>query len=132
MSEPAPEATNGVVWAELPPSAALDASAQAVSRAPTADKSPAGLSRDSSPTVPTANNSAGQTAAPWEENKIVFLQRPGVNIRSAPSVTGSVLGTAAKGTRFKVTSQEGEWAQVEGTRVKGWINSQFLAPSKPQ
>ena len=27
---------------------------------------------------------------------------------------------------------ERDWVQVENTRMKGWINSQFLAPNKPQ
>jgi uncharacterized protein YgiM (DUF1202 family) len=63
---------------------------------------------------------------------LVFLQRPGVNIRSAPSGNAPVLGTAPSGTQFTATSREGDWVQVENTRMKGWINSQFLAPNKPQ
>ncbi len=63
---------------------------------------------------------------------LVFLQRPGVNIRSAPSGDAPVLGTAPRGTQFTATSREGDWVQVENTRMKGWINSQFLAPNKPQ
>jgi hypothetical protein len=62
---------------------------------------------------------------------LVFLQRPGVNIRSAPSGNAPVLGTAPKGTRFTATSREGDWVQVENPNWKGWINSQFLAPNKP-
>jgi hypothetical protein len=30
------------------------------------------------------------------------------------------------------TSREGDWVQVENPNWKGWINSQFLAPDKPQ
>jgi hypothetical protein len=63
---------------------------------------------------------------------VVFLQRPGVNIRSAPSGNASVLGTAPKGTRFTATSREGDWVQVENTGLKGWISSQFLGPNRPQ
>jgi hypothetical protein len=63
---------------------------------------------------------------------LVFLQRPAVNIRSAPSGTAPVLGTAPRGTQFTATSREGDWVHVENTRLKGWINSQFLAPNKPQ
>ena len=62
---------------------------------------------------------------------LVFLQRPAVNIRSAPSGTAPVLGTAPRGTQFTATSREGDWVHVENTRLKGWINSQFLAPNKP-
>jgi Bacterial SH3 domain len=63
---------------------------------------------------------------------LVFLQRPGVNIRSAPSRNAPVLGTASRGTQFAATSRVGDWVQIENTRMKGWINSQFLAPNKPQ
>jgi hypothetical protein len=62
---------------------------------------------------------------------LVFLQRPGVNIRSAPSGNAPVLGTAPRGTRFTATSREGDWVQVENPNWKGWISSQFLAPNKP-
>ena len=73
------------------------------------------------PTTPAAQN-----------RDFVFLQRPGVNIRSAPSGNAPVLGSAPKGTRFTATSREGDWVQVENTGMKGWISSQFLAPNKPQ
>jgi hypothetical protein len=63
---------------------------------------------------------------------VLYLQRPGVNIRSTPSPSGSALGTAPKGTRFKVTNRQGEWIQVESGRLKGWINAGFLAPSEPR
>jgi uncharacterized protein YraI len=73
-----------------------------------------------------------QTVPPWENQDIVFLQRPGVNIRSTPAATGAAVGTAPKGARFTVTHREGDWTQVENGRLKGWINSQFLAANKPQ
>ena len=66
-----------------------------------------------------------------QERDPVFLQRPGVNIRSAPSGNAPVLGTAPRGTQFTVSSRDGDWVQVENTRLKGWINSQFLGPNKP-
>jgi Bacterial SH3 domain len=73
-----------------------------------------------------------QTTSAAQNRDLVFLQRPGVNIRSAPSGNAPVLGTAPKGTQFTATSREGDWVQVENTGLKGWINSQFLAPNKPQ
>ena len=63
---------------------------------------------------------------------VLYLQRAGVNIRSTPSPTGSAVGTAPKGTRFKVTNRQGDWIQVEKGRLKGWINAGFLAPSEPR
>ena len=92
---------------------------------------PASLTVEASPEVaPSAVTP--QTSSAAQNRDLVFLQRPGVNIRSAPSGNASVLGSAPKGTRFTATSREGDWVQVENTGLKGWINSQFLAPNKPQ
>jgi hypothetical protein len=73
-----------------------------------------------------------QTTSTAQNPDLVFLQRPGVNIRSAASANAPVLGTAPRGTQFTATGREGDWVQVENTRWKGWINSQFVAPDKPQ
>ena len=92
---------------------------------------PASLAVETSPQVaPSAVTP--QTTSAAQNLDFVFLQRPGVNIRSAPSGNAPVLGSAPKGTRFTATSREGDWVQVENTGLKGWINSQFLAPNKPQ
>jgi hypothetical protein len=84
---------------------------------------PAPLTAEASPQV--------APSAVTPNRDLVFLQRPGVNIRSAPSGNAPVLGTAPRGTRFTATSREGDWVQVENPNWKGWINSQFLAPNKP-
>ena len=115
IPEPSTEAPTAVASPDPPASSIVEGSSQVASAAPT----------ESSSMVQTL-------PPPWENQEYVFLQRPGVNIRSTPAANGAVLGTAVKGTRFKVTSQEGDWIQVESTRVKGWINSQFLATNKPQ
>ncbi len=86
----------------------------------------AGASRQVAPGAVTP-----QTASAAQKLDPVFLQRPGVNIRSAPSGNASVLGTAPRGTQFTVSSREGDWVQVENAQLKGWINSQFLGPNKP-
>jgi hypothetical protein len=80
--------------------------------------------------VPRTTESRKSVAAGTED--ILFLQRPGVNIRSTPSTSGKVVGTTPKGTRFKVTSREADWVQVQNGRLKGWINAQFLAPTEPR
>jgi hypothetical protein len=99
-----------------------------------------GPSREASSAVPSPGVPAPLTAeaspqvapsAVTPNRDFVFLQRPGVNIRSAPSGNAAVLGTAPRGTRFTATSREGDWVQVENPSWKGWINSQFLAPNKP-
>jgi hypothetical protein len=94
-------------------------------------------SREASDTVPSPDVPAAEASpqvapsAVTPSRDVVFLQRPGVNIRSAPAITAPALGTAPKGTRFTATSREGDWVQVENPNWKGWINSQFLAPNKP-
>jgi hypothetical protein len=90
---------------------------------------PASVPTETSPQVAPAALAGTAPRPPWENQDIVFLKRPGVNIRSTPSANGTVLGTAAKGTRFKVTKREGDWVQVASDRFKGWINSQFLGPT---
>jgi uncharacterized protein YgiM (DUF1202 family) len=92
---------------------------------------PASLAVETSPQVaPSAVTP--QTTSAAQNRDFVFLQRPGVNIRSAPSGNAPVLGSAPKGTRFTATSREGDWVEVENTGLKGWISSQFLAPNKPE
>ena len=116
-----------------------------VQPAPTvAEPSPAASSVVPSPEVPASPTAeASSQVAPWagtpqtastaqSPHDLVFLQRPGVNIRSGPSGTAPALGTAPQGTQFTATGREGDWVQVENARLKGWINSQFLAPDKPQ
>jgi hypothetical protein len=79
--------------------------------------------------APNAKTALNETATPKED--VVFLQRPGVHIRSAPSTNGRVLATVPKGARFKVTNREGDWVQVENDRFSGWIRSRFLAANEP-
>jgi len=112
--ESPPAAPVAVAWPDLPPSVTVEAPPQVVA------------------TSPPANTATRQTVPASQNREIVFLQRPGVNIRSTPAANGIVLGTAAKGARFKVTKREGDWVQVENSRLKGWINSQFLAPKQPR
>jgi cytoskeletal protein RodZ len=93
---------------------------------------PASLAAEAPPQVAASAVTPQTNSTAQNPDDLVFLQRPGVNIRSGPSGTAPVLGTAPKGTQFTATAREGDWVQVENTRLKGWINSQFLAPDKPQ
>jgi uncharacterized protein YraI len=140
---PSGEPARSTQTAEAAPTAvqsAVETSVQAAPTTPELSAEPsAAAGSDVSPSVTVeASPQAGpepaaaptttpQTVPPWEKQEIVFLQRPGVNIRSTPSANGPAVGTAAKGTRFTAISREGDWIQVENGRLKGWINSQFLA-----
>jgi hypothetical protein len=72
------------------------------------------------------------TSVPARTEDILFLQRPNVNIRSTPSASGSVVATAPKGTRFKITGREADWVKVQNGRLSGWVNARFLAPAEPR
>jgi Bacterial SH3 domain len=109
VAEPSPEASGVMPSPDVPASLATEASPQVAASAATPQTSPAAQNQD-----------------------LVFLQRPGVNIRSGPSGNAPVIGTAPRGTQFTATGREGDWVQVENTRLKGWISSQFLAPDEPQ
>jgi cytoskeletal protein RodZ len=102
-----------------------------VQPAPTVVDVPASPAAEASPQV-AASAVTPQTSSTAQNPDVVFLLHPGVNIRSGPSGNAPVIGTGPRGTQFKATGREGDWVQVENTRLKGWINSQFLAPNKPE
>jgi hypothetical protein len=118
-----PAETAPIAATPVPPAPAVPEPSRGASVVPPAVETPPQVA-PSAVTPPTT--SAAQNL------DFVFLQRPGVNVRSAPSGNAPVLGSAPKGTRFTATSREGDWVQVESTGLKGWINSQFLGPNKPQ
>ena len=126
------------------PTRAATSSETQVQPAPTVvEPSPGASGAGPSPDVPSSLTAEAPQIAPstvtppttsaaQNPDDLVFLQRPGVNIRSAPAGNAHVLGTAPKGTQFTATAREGDWVRVENTRLKGWINSLFLAPDKPR
>jgi hypothetical protein len=124
------------VVANVPQSKAESSSETLVQPAPAVPEPPRGAS-DAIPSaaVPAPSSvEASPQVTPslvTPKTELLFLQRPGVNIRSAPSGNAPVLGTAPKGTQFTATKREGDWVQVENPRWSGWISSQFLAPNKP-
>jgi Bacterial SH3 domain len=115
--------------AQTVPVASTEAESQ-VQPAPTVADVPAALTAAAS--LPDPASVTPQTSSTAQNPDLVFLQRPGVNIRSGPAGNAPVVGTAPKGTQFTATGREGDWVQVENTRLKGWISSQFLAPDQPQ
>jgi hypothetical protein len=139
-SVPYPPATPAKAIPSVAPVAAPSAASATAARsaapaAVTKSAAPAVVTASAEPAVVTANAAPEPVqAAPKvaRSGDVLYLQRPGVNIRSTPSPTGTAVGTAPKGTRFKVTNRQGDWIQVEKGRLKGWINAGFLAPSEPR
>ena len=123
FNAPEPSSPTRVESSSEPPAPTVPEPSRGASVASPSPDVPAPLTVEASPQV--------APSAVTPNRDLVFLQRPGVNIRSAPSVNAPVLGTAPRGTRFTATSREGDWVQVESPNWKGWINSQFLAPNKP-
>jgi uncharacterized protein YgiM (DUF1202 family) len=69
------------------------------------------------------------TSLPNEE--VVVVQKPRVNIRSEPRRSAKVVGSATKGSQFKVVRRAGSWVQIEGEAGKGWVGQRLLAPRSP-
>ena len=80
------------------------------------------------PTTDQANNTPLRPNDTHRE--LVTLARSGVNIRSAPSASSRVVGSAPKGARFEVTNRNGHWLEIEGDGVKGWISGNFVGPAE--
>jgi Bacterial SH3 domain len=129
VAEPALAAAPVVANPDPPPWVTVEPASQNAAIAPS-------VPVDSSPQIaaaaPAADTTPRHTMPASQNQGIAFVQRPGVNIRSGPSTAGTVVGTPAKGTRFKVTKRNADWVQVESDRFKGWINSQFVGPNEPR
>jgi hypothetical protein len=142
-TSPSPRSTQTAV-----PSAA---SSQAPSAPPSA-RSPSAPSQTALPAAPTRQGPSAATPSPNQPNavrapatantampetapqnrNVLFSQPTGLNVRSLPSTNGTILGTAPKGIRFEITNRQGNWVEVEGGGLKGWVNSRLLAPNEPR
>jgi hypothetical protein len=70
-------------------------------------------------------------AKPKSDGVCVSVYADGVRVRSAPSLTGAVLGLAYYGDSFRYTGNygtTGDWQEgtLLRTGVRGWINTNFL------
>jgi|GEM_PF-3699059 len=70
------------------------------------------------------------TSLPSDE--VLVVQRSRANIRTEPSRTGRVIGTAAKGSKVKVISRSRNWIEVEVGAGRGWISGSLLSPPADQ
>ena len=120
-----------------PPAAPPAPSSSASSGPPPANQTPAAQAQAPSDRAP-AESAAQPTPPPTMSEQptslpsdITFVQKPGVNIRSEPSVKGRKVGTAAKGQQFKVIGREGNWVHVKDDAITGWIGGRLLGPQKP-
>ncbi|SFA94693.1 MULTISPECIES: SH3 domain-containing protein [unclassified Bacillus (in: firmicutes)] len=54
------------------------------------------------------------------------IQASSLNVRSKPSLSGTVLGKLPKGTNVQVYSQSTEWTEIQYSSQRAWISSQFI------
>ena len=80
---------------------------------------------------PAPPASLQQQPASLPKEDVVFVQKPGVRMRSEPGRHGKVIGTPAKGSQFKIVGRAGSWVQVEGDAGRGWIGGRMLGPQSP-
>jgi uncharacterized protein YraI len=93
-----------------------------------------------SPNQPSSESPAGYGALPQivasptptaEPSKIATLRlNSAANIRSGPSLTAPIVGTAAAGAELQVTAYDADWVQfLDPTSGKtGWVHSQSAEP----
>jgi uncharacterized protein YgiM (DUF1202 family) len=78
--------------------------------------------------VPNTSPMTDRATALPSDDEVLVVQRSGANIRTEPSRTGRVIGTAAKGSKVKVISRSRNWIEVEVGAGRGWISGSLLGP----
>ncbi|HEX5461375.1 MAG TPA: DUF4236 domain-containing protein [Steroidobacteraceae bacterium] len=63
--------------------------------------------------------------------EMVYVQKTGVNVRSEPSASASIIRSERKGARLRVFGRQGHWMQVGDTSPVGWVYSPLLGPDEP-
>jgi hypothetical protein len=69
-------------------------------------------------------------AATWVGAEEVWVKRPELDVRSAPSVAGNVVATAKKGQQLEVIAREGAWVKVKVGQVEGYVSQNSLSDKK--
>jgi uncharacterized protein YgiM (DUF1202 family) len=106
-------------------------SARADEVLPPAERIAAPASPPDPAALPTATQGNNTPLRPSDTRReIVAVERSGVNIRSAPSASSKVVGSAPRGARFEVTNRNGHWVEIESDGVKGWVSGRFLGPGE--
>lgn len=132
-AEPAPQ-PSAVLPEPIPARAAVEpASAPAQEETPAATLAPQ-ITPSNLASTTAAQPARSVTPLPTGPGRgqFVFVQRPNVNIRNAPSDRGQIIGIAQFGGRFVVARSDGEWVQVAQGPWRGWINQRFLGPRLPR
>lgn len=96
--------------------------------APTATLAPAG--GETQPVTAPQPDAAAATATPEPQTETIgTINADLLNIRSEPSTTGNIVGSASEGQRYSIVgrSQDNAWVQIaENGRLLGWVAAEFV------
>ena len=68
---------------------------------------------------------------------VAVVEASVLNVRNAPSLTGTVVGQLLQNARLNVLKQDGNWSEVTFTNgfthgtLQGWVDSDYLGPIIP-
>lgn len=68
---------------------------------------------------------------------VAVVEASVLNVRNAPSLTGTVVGQLLQNARLNVLKQDGNWSEVTFTNgfthgtLQGWVDSDYLGPITP-
>jgi hypothetical protein len=60
----------------------------------------------------------------------VWVKRPELDLRAAPSAAGNVVATVKKGQKLEVLGREGAWVKVKAGDVEGYVSQNSLSDKK--
>jgi len=68
--------------------------------------------------------------ATWVVAEEVWVKRPELDVRGAPSVAGNVVATVKKGQQLQVIGREGAWVKVKVGETEGYVSQNSLSDKK--
>jgi len=74
----------------------------------------------------TGSGSSSQSGA-VQQTTMEVVPESGVNVRTGPGISYSIVASLSKGTKVTVISQSGEWYEIKLDGNKsGWVSGQYL------
>jgi hypothetical protein len=102
---------------------------QGAGEAPATENLPSLAQREQSPTGEATQGPSG--SGPNETERVKVISE--ASVRSGPSSSAAVIGTAHAGAEARVASRDSGWTQIvdPSSGNRGWIDSTVLAPLTP-
>ncbi|HHW25514.1 MAG TPA: SH3 domain-containing protein [Bacillota bacterium] len=69
---------------------------------------------------------AALTVAASAEAGFVNTKQTGLNVRTGPGLTYSIITSLPKGTRFEILSESGEWTKISYGNITGYVHSSYV------